>query len=245
MPHMMNGWSMRLLGGMPAEVFAPPVARPAATVLFLPGHQQRPAESGGLTAALRRLQTAAVCPIVEHCWWLDRKEPAFDADRTPLEFLRGQVLPFLREQFDADMPEVRLLGAGSGGQGALRLAYLFPREFPTVAAIDPAIDLHLLYGQGSSLDELFPNREAVRQATVTLRLHPLAWPPRQWLAADPAGVWFDGSERLAMKLQSIGIPVQTDFARSADGDPDAYFEQTVDAALAYLARPDRSLPIVS
>ena len=88
-----------------------------------------------------------------------------------------------------------------GGQGALQLAYRYPREFPVVAAISPAIDFHHWYGQGLPLDEMFASREAARQATATLQIHPLGWPRHQLLVCDPEDVdWYEGVDRLVAEI---------------------------------------------
>ena len=67
-----------------------------------------------------------------------------------------------------------LTGISMGGQGVLQLAYRHPRTFPVVAALAPAIDFHQWYGRGLPLDEMFDSREAARQATALLQIHPEA-----------------------------------------------------------------------
>jgi S-formylglutathione hydrolase len=123
-----------------------------------------------------------------------------------------------------------------GGQGGLQLAYRFPREYPVVAAISPAVDFHNLYGQGLPLDEMFAGKEAARQETATLRIHPLNWPRHQLLVCDPADSrWFEGAERLAGKLWSIGIPFESDLETSAGGHSWQYYQSMAARCVDFLA----------
>jgi S-formylglutathione hydrolase len=123
-----------------------------------------------------------------------------------------------------------------GGQGVLQLAYRWPRDFPVVAAISPAIDFQNWYGHGLSLDQMFASKEAARQQTATLHIHPMNWPKQQFLCCDPADeYWFEGTDRLAMKLSSIGIPFERDLTTAGGGHSWTYFERMAAPALGFLA----------
>jgi S-formylglutathione hydrolase len=123
-----------------------------------------------------------------------------------------------------------------GGQGALQLAYRHPREFPVVAAIAPAVDFHTWHGRGLPLDEMFPTRESARQETATLHVHPLNWPQHQLFVSDPADAeWFEGCERLASKLVSIGIPFERDLETSAGGHTWEYFNAMAPRVIEFVA----------
>ena len=105
-----------------------------------------------------------------------------------------------------------------------------------MAVISPAVDFHNWYGQGLPLDEMYPNREAARQQTVTLQLNPLNWPRHQLLVCDPTDAeWFEGVERLAMKLSSIGIPFESDFKTSHGGHSWDYFDRMARPVLEFVA----------
>ncbi len=126
------------------------------------------------------------------------------------------------------------MGDGVGGQGVFQLAFRRPKVFPAVAAINPAIDFHEIFGQGTAIDELFENREAARQETAILRLHPAGWPRWMRLIADRKGFWFDGADKLDMKLKSMGIPIDTTFTESegADNFRDQWVAKAIDFLLA-------------
>jgi len=142
------------------------------------------------------------------------------------------------------------LGVSMGGQGALRLAYRFPNQFPVVAALAPAIDFHTWHGRGLPLDEMYVTAEAARQDTATLLLHPLNWPRHQLLMCDPGdGDWFEGTQRLASKLYSTGIPFESDFETRHGGHSWEYFNHVAPRVMQYLVesleQESRRLPTVA
>ena len=203
------GWQRIEIAGRAADLFEPGLASPAGgVVLFLHDFDARTLrESEVFTAELSRAGLRALCPIAGHCWWTTVACPDFDPAVSPLEFVRRSVVPFLRERWQIVPPAIGLVGIGMGGQGVLQLAYRWPRDFPAVAAIAPAVDFHTWHGYGLSLDRMFPSKEAARQETATLHLHPLNWPKHQFICCDPADeYWFEGTDRLAMKLSSMGSP---------------------------------------
>ena len=132
-------------------------------------------------------------------------------------------------------------GVGVGGQAAVRLGLRHPDRFPVVAAIDGAFDFHDLYGRGTALDALFPSRERARQDTAVLHLNPAHWPPGLWFAADPAGPWYRGADRLHEKLTAYGVPHTADL----DSTGPAYVGKMLPALVAFaadaLARESRRL----
>ncbi len=231
-----DGWRQIDIQGQPADVFEPPAAS-GPSILFLHDFDAETlASSATFTAELARLRARAICPIADRCWWTTTPCPDFDAAVSPLDFVRGPVASFLAEHWKVERPQIGLLGIGMGGQGVLQLAYRWPREFPVVAAIAPAIDFHNWHGYGLSLDRMFASREAARQQTATLHVHPLNWPKRQYFCCDPEDeYWFEGADRLAMKLGSMGIPFTCDLTTSAGGHAWAYFEHMASTALAFVA----------
>ncbi|HEX6984171.1 MAG TPA: hypothetical protein VF170_02285 [Planctomycetaceae bacterium] len=242
---MTPNWTTTELARHAVDLFLPDEPRSDAVLLVVPDHGARAIERDALTAALDRFRVPAVAPHGDGCWWLDRAEPVFDPELPPLRFLTDHVVPFIGERLGVRPPGVKLLGWGAGGQGVLQLAYRRPREFPAVAAVDPAIDFHELYGRGTPLDDLFPTREAARQATALLRMQGVGWPRRQLIVADPQNFWFEGADRLEMKLRSMGLPVETDFTRTAGGDGRRFFEDHAARAVEFLLTERATLSVVS
>jgi len=232
-------WSHEEIDGKRIELFEP--RRPAdnpSVVLHLHADDLPPVSaSAAYSAELGRLGLRCVSPAAKDAWWLDKISPPFDPRQTPLQFLLERVVPWIAERWETRAPFIALTGAGAGGQGVLQLAYRRPREFPVVAAVSAAVDFHNWHGRGLVLDELFPSREAARQATATLHVHPLNWPRHQFLACDPAdSLWFEGVDRLAMKLSSMGIPFESDLQTSAGGDAQRYFETMARPVLDFVAQ---------
>jgi len=249
-------WTTVTIAGKEADVYepAPPPGRSpwaladSRAVLHLHGHGlETLKDNPAFSQALNEHGLRAVCPHGQRSWWTDVVCPEFDPHVSPLQFLRESVVPFIEQRWNVKPPGIGLTGIGMGGQGALQLAYRCPREFPVVAAISPAVDFHNRHGEGLPLDDMFPNREAARQATVVLQLHPLNWPPHQLIVCDPADtVWFEGADRLSMKLSSMGIPFEADFETSAGGHSWEYFDVMAPRVMAFVAdrleKTQRKLP---
>lgn len=230
-------WSTANIAGKTADVYEPREPSSGRAVLHLHGHGLTTLrDNPAFSAELERHGLPAVCPHGERSWWTDVVCPEFDAEVAPLEYLRNAVIPFFAERWGVVPPGIGLMGISMGGQGALQLAYRHPREFPVVAAISPAVDFHTWHGQGLPLDEMFPTRESARQATVTLQIHPLNWPRHQWLCCDPDDAdWYEGADRLAMKLSSMGVPFESDLETRAGGHSWDYFDQMAARALEFVA----------
>ena len=146
-------------------------------------------------------------------------------------------MPFIQQRWQVKTRQIGLTGISMGGQGVLQLAYRHAREFPVVAAISPAVDFHRWYGTGLPLDEMFDSQEHARQETVTLQIHPLNWPRHQLLTCDPVDVdWFEGVERLAMKLSSSGIAFESDLESSHGGHSWEYFNHMAPRVIEFVAR---------
>jgi len=127
----------------------------------------------------------------------------------------------------------------------LQLTYRWPRDFPIVAAIAPAVDFHNWYGYGLSLDQMFASKEAARQQTATLHIHPMNWPKHQWLCCDPTDeYWFEGTERLGSKLASIGIPFERDLVSTAGGHSWSYFERMAAPSLEFVTKSLSAEPVL-
>lgn len=190
-----------------------------------------------------RLQEAGITvlePQVDGCWWFDVKSESSPFAGTALQFLRDSLIPEAARRWNVAPPQIAVLGFGSGGQGALNLTYRDARRFPIVAALSPAVDFYTVYNQGLGIEDVFPSAEAARQQSATLHIHPLNWPKHQWFACNARdNLWFEGSEKLASKLMSMGIPFDVALAPSSADSHEEYWRemlpQAVDFILARLA----------
>jgi pimeloyl-ACP methyl ester carboxylesterase len=199
----MSHWKQTTIAGKTADLFEPAQkSEHGEAVLFLHGHGRITLRDNPVyTAELERRGWRCVCPHGQRSWWGDRICSEFDPQVTPQAYLRESLLPWLADHWGVAPPRIALLGVSMGGQGAIKLAYRAPEEFPIVAALAPAIDFHNWHGQGLPLDDLYTTAEEARQDTATLLLHPLNWPRHQLLMCDPADAeWLEGVERLASKL---------------------------------------------
>ncbi len=237
-PDVLAAWSSVDVDGRRVDVFQSSSETPAGCVLFLHGHGQVGLrENRVFSQLLHDHNLTAVCPDGGQFWWMDQICDDFDSAVTPMQWLRGSILPFIESKWGIAPPCVALLGVSMGGQGVLQLAYRHAREFPVVAAISPAVDFHQLHGHGLPLDSMYETLEDARQETVVLNLHPLAWPRHQFLCCDPQDTdWYDGCARLGMKLSSSGIMYERDFETSAGGHSWDYFNHMAPAAMNHIVK---------
>jgi hypothetical protein len=233
----MNGWTRIHTDAGDLDCFTP-VSRapqPFALIHLRDRDGTPPPDDPTLTQELERHGLRALSPIATDHWWLDRNLPGFNSDLTPLAWLSQTLLPEFATRWNVAVPQIGLIGTGVGGHGVLQLAYRWPRKFPVVAAMAPAVDFHTQYDADPLLQEVFPNAEAARQETATLRMHPMNWPQHQWFACDPRDPdWFDGCERLASKLGSIGIPFESDLTTSIGGRRSDYERHMLPRAVAFV-----------
>lgn len=233
-----GSWRQVEIAGKMADVYEPRRrGGDGRTILHLHGHGLTTLRDNAVwSAELERHGLRCVCPHGQRSWWLDVVCPEFDARLTPLVFLREHVVPWIADRWGTQPPGIGLSGVSMGGQGALQLAYRYPREFPVVAAIAPAVDFQNWHGRGLPLDDMFPTREAARQQTAILQVHPLNWPRHQLLVCDPADAeWFESAERLTMKLRSIGIAFEADLETSAGGHTWDYFNTMAGRVIGFVA----------
>jgi S-formylglutathione hydrolase len=213
-------WTSDSISSKPVEIFEPDApGERRGVVIFLHGYDGVTLRANpAYTNELNRHLLAAVCPLGPECWWSDRIYPLFDPDISPVEFLAQQLPGYCQMRWNCDATKIGVTGVEMGGQGALQLSYRYARRFPVVVAISPKVDFETWHGHGTSLDEIFPNREAARQATATLHIHPLDWPKHQLLLCDPADQYcIEGVHTLASKLSSTGIPFESDFVSTHGG----------------------------
>jgi pimeloyl-ACP methyl ester carboxylesterase len=232
------GWSEEQVGGHLCDVFEP--SRPhehGYLVMYLHGvHLQRLGDNPVFTQLFEQHGLRVAGPMTGPTWWTDRQSPAFDPQLTPERHLLDNVLPYVRERWQAAPPRIALLGTSMGGQGALRLAFKHPNTFPVVAAISPAIDYQSRIREGDAvLRRMYRDEEEARQDTATLHVHPLNWPRNIWFCCDPADHrWHESADRLRMKLFSLGIPHECDLETSAGGHGFDYYNHQAPQAIAFL-----------
>jgi pimeloyl-ACP methyl ester carboxylesterase len=243
-------WTQEQVAGYPCEVFQPRQRHAAGyVVIYLHGvHGGRLSEQQAFTDEFERHGLTCVAPWTGRCWWTNRVCRDFDSQVTPQQHLLERVLPYIREAFDVEPPRVGLLGTSMGGQGALRLAYVFPDRFPVVSAISPAIDFQRriedVEEEDDPLLEMYPDPESARQETALLYIHPLNWPRFQFFCCDPTDVrWFDSSDRLRMKLSSLGVPFECDLETIAGGHGFQYYNHMASRAVQFLVKGLSSLPL--
>lgn len=246
----MGQWSQTEIAGKTADVFEPDtISSSRGVVLHLHGHGLMTLKDNRVySAQLDRHGLRAICPHGQRSWWTEVVCPEFDPELTPLAFLHDHVVPYIADRWDVRPPGIALTGVSMGGQGVLQLAYRYPREFPVIAALAPAIDFHNWYGLGLPLDDMFASAEEARQQTAILQLHGLNWPRHQMIACDPTDTdWLASSERLLSKLASSGVPYESDLTTSNGGHSWDYFntmaEKVMDFVADRLESMSRALPI--
>jgi S-formylglutathione hydrolase len=128
-----------------------------------------------------------------------------------------------------------LAGISMGGQGALRWAFKYPELFPVVAGISSAIDYHELYGQGTSIDEMYDSMEQCRQDSAILHVHPSKYPAHIFFCIDPDDTdWYRGNDRLHEKLSALGILHEIDLTTRAGGHSWDYFNHMAERILNFV-----------
>lgn len=203
---------------------------PAAVLLVL--HDATVGRAGdleSLVGPIQRSGLAAVAPLRGECWWTDRLAVGESGPDEEQRLLKDTVRQVSARWGDA-LP-IALLGFGAGGHGALRLAYKRAREFPIVAAWRPAIDCHQLIDRRMprpddlsetavrSLAARYRDAEHCRQDSAVLHIHPLGWPRHQWFGCPPGDPWWEGCDRLRMKLSSLGVPHECEIDANAKTNP--------------------------
>ena len=213
-------WTTCELDGHRLEAFLPPpeAGRPPGAILHLRDIDDLPPSQ---VPAWQQACEASPLPVVSLAggttWWLDRVIGRFDSRLSPEAFILGPLTGWLRERFELPTAAVAVVGQGSGGQGALRLAYRHPAVFPVAAAVLPTIDFHRTMETGTpgsdTLWELYGDMEVARQQTAILHVHPLNWPRHQafWSHAGELSA-HDAAERLHSKLVALGIFHESELA---------------------------------
>lgn len=233
-------WSEIELAGHPCHLFEP--ARPSEhgyTVIYLHGvGVELLNEYPPFTRQFNQHGLRVIQPVTGPSWWTARVWPEFDPNISAEAYVLEQVVPYVDQRWGARPPRIALLGLSMGGQGALRMAYKYPTEFPTVAVISPAVDFQKQIEDGidPGLATMYRDAEEARQDSALLHVHPLNWPRNQFFCCDPADArWHDSSDRLRMKLSSLGVPYECDLETSAGGHSMEYACHMAERAVGFLA----------
>ena len=245
MPDRSGRWSDEVVKGHRCEVFEPAECNTSGWVLiYLHGvHLASLRDQTPFVELFTQFGLPVVAPLAGPTWWTDRICPAFDEQLTAEQWVRDDVLQFIHDRWGTAPPQIGLFGSSMGGQGVLRMAYKYPRQFPVVAALSPAIDYQIRYHEGDEIiQDLYEDAEAVRQDTATLYVHPLNWPRHQFFCCDPTDTrWIDSADRLHMKLQSLGIPHQCDLETVAGGHGFEYYNHMAPRVVTFLVDGLRDL----
>lgn len=217
-------WTRCEINGQLLEAFLPepdPNRPPGAIVHLRDRDDQPPSQQRPWRQAIEASPVPVVSLAGGTTWWLDRIVPRFDARISPEAFIRGPLTDWLRDRFGLPAAAIAVVGQGSGGQGALRLAYRYPASFPVAAAVLPTIDFHRTMESGEpgsdTLWELFGDVEVARQQTAILHVHPLNWPRHQAFWAHAGDLLAsDGADRLHSKLIALGIFHEAELAGLVD-----------------------------
>jgi S-formylglutathione hydrolase len=230
-------WTTLEIGGKPADLFQPTgIPTPRFFVIFLHGvGLEALIDRPVFTRWLEELQLTCLCPHGQRSWWGDRICPEFETRLTPERYLLDQVVPFVQDRWKIGPAALALLGISMGGQGGLRLAFKHPEIFHVVAAISSAIEYHQLYGQGTTIDEMYDSMEQCRQDSAILHIHPSKFPPHIFFCIDPDdATWYRGNDRLHEKLAALGIPHEIDLTTRAGGHSWDYFNYMAGRSLKFI-----------
>ena len=231
-------WSEIQLAGHPCDVYEPAQPHPHGYVLiYLHGvHLSRLHDKRAFVAELERHGLPLIAPLTQRSWWTDKTCVSLGTKLPGEPHVLENVLPYIAQRWQTQPPQIGLFGTSMGGQGALRLAYKHPDKFPVVAAISPAIDYHLRLAEGDeTLSRMYPDKEAARQDTALLHIHPLNWPRHQFFCCDPDDYrWHESAERLRMKLWSLGVPHEIDLTTTGGGHSFDYYSRMAPQAFAFL-----------
>jgi S-formylglutathione hydrolase FrmB len=240
MAELIGKWNPIDLAGHTCHVFEPASPSPHGfVVVYLHGVSSSPiGRYAAFVHEFERHGLRVIEPTSGPSWWTDRIWPEFDPHLSAEAYVMQHVVPHVAERWVAGPPQLALLGIGMGGQGALRMAYKYPNQFPTVAAISPTIDYQKRIDEGVDpvLAKMYRDSEDARQDTALLHIHPLSWPRNQFFCCAPADeCWYDSAERLRMKLWSLGVPFECDLETNAGGHSWHYYCHMADRSVGFVA----------
>ena len=220
------------------RIFRPPNVADRLIFFLHDEDQSVPLQDPAIERLLNDRQLTAVAPVCGPIWSLD----VATERGLPREYFVQRILSVAQavalngeSSSPALAAPMALLGLGMGGQALLRVALDYPDRYPVVAAVEPVIDFHLYVRAGHpTLCEMFSEEEAARQHTAILHVHPLNWPRHLFFCADPMNYpWFDGPDRLRMKLAASGIPFECQLETTAEDSQESYFQLLAERAIEH------------
>jgi S-formylglutathione hydrolase FrmB len=233
-------WTDVDVAGHVCEIYEPPrLNEHGYVVVYLHGvHLNHLHDKPAFLREFDRHGLRVVCPRTARSWWTDRICSEFDNKISAECYVRDHVLGWIREHWQVEPPRIALLGTSMGGQGALRMSFKHPGKFPVLAALAPAIDYHTRMDEGDeTLGLMYADKEAARQDTATLHVHPLNWPRNIYFACDPTDTrWHESADRLRMKLAALGIPFEADLETSGGGHGFEYYSRMAEPALSFITQ---------
>jgi enterochelin esterase-like enzyme len=232
---MSGQWSSVDIAGKPADVYDPANGRPRFALIYLHGiGQETLVDRPVFSNLFDELGLGCIVPRGGYTWWSDRLLLEYDAARTAEKYVTDDVVPFAHRRWQLPPRAVGLFGVSMGGQGALRIAFRHPDDYPVVAAISPAIDYHEYYGQGNSLDIMYDSKEQARQDSAILHIHPSQFPPHIYFCCDPDDDWHRGVDRLHEKLSALGVSHECDLTTQAGGHSWDYYNAFAERVVRFL-----------
>lgn len=231
-------WGSAGVFGRPADIFETPVPAANFALIYLHGVGQESLKDKPVyTQLLAELGLNCICPPGDLGWWADRICPSFDPSLTPEQFVLDRVVRWIGGAWGIGPKGIGLFGISMGGQGALRMAFKHPEQFPVVAGISPAIEHYELYGRGQPLDEMYASREQCRQDSAPMHVDPSRQPPHIYFCCDPDDrEWHRGSDRLHEKLNALGVAHECDLTTRAGGHTWDYYNHVAAPVLRFLHR---------
>ncbi|MCX7664256.1 MAG: hypothetical protein N2112_01770 [Gemmataceae bacterium] len=196
-------WQRIELSGLAAELLIIQPERPL--LLYLPHFDQAwPSAYPIWERACQQARLNCVVPLAGESWWTDRPVPHFHDAITPSQFVLEHLLPEAQKRCLATEQNLLVMGLGSGGHAALRMAFRSPNVFKGVYAWNATIDQHLYWELRPELQSIYKNRESCRQDSALFAI------PQWGLATIYFGCELDspnrkGNDRLHEKLNALGI----------------------------------------
>lgn len=235
----MNGtWTTVEIAGKQVDIYdLASGSRPRFGALYLHGiGLETLKDNHHYSSLFDELGIACICPYGQRSWWADRICEEFDSTTTAEHHVIKKVLPCFEQRWGLRARSVAIFGISMGGQGALRMAFKHPKLFPVVAGIASALDHYEIYGQGTTLDDMYNSKEQCRQDGALLHIHPSEQPPHIYFSIDPTDeIWHRGNDRLHEKLSALGVRHTCDLTTQAGGHSWDYFNAMADPTIRFMA----------
>jgi len=160
-----------------------------------------PAEEARQTGEGHLEPCVAVCANAGRSFYMDYR----DGSESWETLIASELLEAVRHEFhvSTDRRHVAVCGVSMGGMGCLRLGFKHPDLFGTLAAIEPAIEASLRYGDLKPADTFYRADQYGAKFGVDGVVD-----QAYWAANNPASMAADAPERL--RQQAISIEAGTE-----------------------------------